>query len=489
MNGERIRCEADDPVDGLDCTVRSRGEHDVQRHRLTRSPAHPLTSSPDAAVALRDPGGVRVACDSLVALANSTADGAVLFAKNSDRPAGECQPMVSVPRARHGPGSALRCQYVEIPQVEETARLIGSRPFWLWGLEHGLNEHGVAIGNHIVFTKDPLGRRGLTGMDLVRLGLERGTTARRAAEIICALVEEHGQGGSGYFDKDWPYHSSFLIADPHEAYLLETSDRHWALRRVTDVASATNHLTIGSDWTEISAGAAAHARAAGWCRDGGGERLDFAAAFRDTSLAPPIISSGRHRRACEILASARGRITAAALRAALRDHYDSPVHLPGRSLDDERYFSICMHADPVGTTTASMVARLAAGEDELLRYWGSLGSPCTGVFLPYYVDGDLPAAVGRGGELPSADSPWWRLKELSTLVERDSERRGPLVRACWDDFERTVLAEAAPIEEEARRRRRAGDRGAAAKLLTELMADNVASMLERLEELIARLRQ
>ncbi len=256
---------------------------------------------------------------------------------------------------------------------------------------------------------------------------------------------------------------------------------------MTDVASATNHLTIGRDWTELSAGAAAHARAGGWSNGGAADRLDFAAAFRDTSLAPPIISSGRHRRTCEILASTRGRITADDLRAALRDHYDGPVHRPGHGLDDERYFSVCMHADPVGTTTASMVARLTAGDDDLLRYWGSLGSPCTGVFLPYYIDGELPAAVGRGGELASADSPWWRFKELSTLVARDPERRGELVRASWDDFERSILAAAEPVEDEARRRRRAGDHRAAAELLTQLMADNVAAMLDHLEGLITRL--
>src|SRR5262245_34570709 len=161
--------------------------------------------------------GVRISCDSLVALGGATTDGAVLFAKNSDRPAAECQPLVQLPAARHAPGTRLRCQYLEITQVPETARLIGSRPFWLWGFEHGLNEHGVAIGNHTVFTKDALRGYGLIGMDLVRLGLERARTAAQAVEVISALAETHGQGGSGYFDKDWPCHNSFLVADRRDA--------------------------------------------------------------------------------------------------------------------------------------------------------------------------------------------------------------------------------------------------------------------------------
>jgi dipeptidase len=97
---------------------------------------------------------LRVACDSLVALGGVTADGATLFAKNSDRPAAEPQPLVQRPAQRYAPGERVRCTYVEIPQVAETAGVIGSRPYWCWGFEHGLNEHGVAIGNHTVFTKD-----------------------------------------------------------------------------------------------------------------------------------------------------------------------------------------------------------------------------------------------------------------------------------------------------------------------------------------------
>lgn len=434
----------------------------------------------------RNPGLPRVACDSLVALGNSTADGSVLFAKNSDRPASECQPLVQVPHRRHERGTRLRCQYVEIPEVEETARMIGSRPFWLWGFEHGLNEHGVAIGNHTVFTKDPLGKEGLTGMDLVRLGLERAATAERAVEVICELIETHGQGGSGYFDKDWPYHNSFLIADRRAAYVIETSDRRWAVRRVRDVTSATNHLTIGTDWTDLSADAIEHARRSGWIeRDD--ERFDFAAAYRDVATAPPVVSSGRHGRTCEILAHGRGAVTSSGLRAALRDHYDGPVHRPGRTIDDERYFSVCMHADPVGTTTASMVARLARDDGDILRYWGSLGSPCVSVFLPYYIDGEIPPALTHGGEHPSGDSPWWRFKHLLTCVERDFERHGPRVRAWWDEFEGRIDAEARKVETEALSLRGGGRPQDASRLLTRFMSENVDAMRARLDEIIAAL--
>ncbi len=433
---------------------------------------------------LRTPGRreVRVACDSLVALGAATADGAVLFAKNSDRPAAEPQPLLQLAAARHAAGAALRCTYIEIPQVAATARCIGSHPYWLWGFEHGLNEHGVAIGNHTVFTRDELGPpgligqgligQGLIGMDLVRLGLERAASATQAVEVMTGLIEAYGQGGSGYADKDWPYHNSFLVADRRQAWRLEASDRRWAARRVRELDSASNHLGIGDDWDALADGTIEHAVAQGWWPEDGPGRFDFAAAYRDTSMAPPVISSGRHRRTCELLAAGRGRLTPAALRTALRDHYGAAT--PGVELpfDDEQRFGICMHADPVGTTTASMIAQLPADTDTAPRYWASLGSPCLGIFLPIFIAGELPAALALGGVEPTPDSPWWRFKTLLTLVEGDWPRHAAPVRATWDALEARLDAEAATV---------AGHE-------TEFMGDALARVQATLEQLIAALR-
>ena len=134
-------------------------------------------------------------CDTIVVLAPHTRAGATILAKNSDRAPLECQPLAQVPHRVHRKGATVQSQYLEIPQVAETAAVIGSRPFWLWGFEHGLNEYGVAIGNEAVLTRETLPATGLLGMDLVRLGLERSTTAREATEIIGALIERTGRAG------------------------------------------------------------------------------------------------------------------------------------------------------------------------------------------------------------------------------------------------------------------------------------------------------
>src|SRR5262245_10612509 len=204
-------------------------------------------------------------CDTMVALGAATRDGSTILAKNSDREAEECQVLQQYPRQSHPEGALLRCQYLEIPQARETLAMIGSRPYWLWGFEHGVNECRVAIGNEAIWTKAPRQEVGLLGMDLVRLGLERGRTAREALAVITKLLETHGQGGCPRAGGGAPgYDNSFLLADPEEAWALETAGRRWVAKRVRDVYSISNVPTIEEEWDEASPDLAEHAREQAW---------------------------------------------------------------------------------------------------------------------------------------------------------------------------------------------------------------------------------
>ena len=422
-------------------------------------------------------------CDTMVALGPATRAGITLFAKNSDRPPRECQRIVQLPAARHPDGSIVRCQYLELPQARETRAVVGSQPYWLWGLEHGVNDRRVAIGNETVFARETLPAVGLTGMDLVRLGLERGGTAGEALEVMTALIERHGQGGSGHVHLDWPYHNAFLIADPGAAWVLETSGRHWAARPVDVIGNISNGLTLATDWVRASPDATAFAVEQGWWPGDGG-RVDFAAAYADESGVPTNQCVERRRRAATFLAEGRGQLVSGALRSLLRDHYDAgAVHRP-RAFDDPFFFSICMHADPLDNTTASMVVSLPANPAAVASLGVSLGSPCVGTFLPVYLEAAVPVQLAIGGGEPDARSPWWRMRELLDLVERDFAAFGPTVRARWDAFESATWREAEQVEHEAARR----DGPARPSLLGDFSARVVSAWLSEIDALVTLIR-
>lgn len=192
-------------------------------------------------------------CDTFVALPPATGKGRVIFGKNSDRPALEVQEVVFVPAADHALGCKLQCTYIEVDQVPHTHAAILSKPAWMWGAEMGANDQGVCIGNEAVWTKlngpSDLEER-LLGMDLVRLALERASSASEAVDVIGQLVASPGQGGPCSDEpgqQDWSYHNSFLIADATCAWVLETAGQYWAAEHVSEgVRNISNELSIGS---------------------------------------------------------------------------------------------------------------------------------------------------------------------------------------------------------------------------------------------------
>lgn len=387
-------------------------------------------------------------CDSLVALANTTADGITIFAKNSDRRALECQPFVQFPAACHPPAARVRCTHIEIPEVRETHRVMGHSPWWVWGFEHGLNEHRVAIGNQTVFSREELEEEpGLIGMDLVRLGLERGHTARAALDMIVTLLARHGQGGAASEPGGGGYHNSFLIADPSEAWILETTNRRWAARPA-QLDSCSNHYVLADDWTLASRDVASYARSQHWWV--GDERIDFAASYRNPHV-PGWVSEVRYERARTLLANDRDRFDVLRAQTILRDHGDGPVSIPAPGSENEIFRTLCAHSEPTNWTTASLVAPLPSDPSALNPVWISFAAPCSGTFLPVYLEGTIPALYATGGPLPEDDSAWWYFKKLQDAAAFDAQRHIPALRERWRKWEAAVEGERRDVEQEAQR--------------------------------------
>lgn len=57
-------------------------------------------------------------CDTFVCTGSATADGSVIFGKNSDREPNEAQILEYRKPAVYGKGEEVKCTYISIPQVK-----------------------------------------------------------------------------------------------------------------------------------------------------------------------------------------------------------------------------------------------------------------------------------------------------------------------------------------------------------------------------------
>ena len=243
-----------------------------------------------------------------MALGNSTKDNSVIFGKNSDRPYDEVHLITYAPRITFFKGEDVKCTYISIPQVAETAAVLLSQPWWMWGAEMGVNEYGVAIGNEAVYTHEPLRKKGLLGMDLLRLGLERGKTAKDTLSVIINLLEEYHQGGGcAYNDLNWLYHNSFIIADTKEAYVLETADDWWIVEKIKNVRSISNGISIRGKGDIRRKGIIQYAIDNGYCKDD--HDFDFAATFSGFAINDNPSPYSRGGKSSLILQEKKGEIS------------------------------------------------------------------------------------------------------------------------------------------------------------------------------------
>lgn len=400
-------------------------------------------------------------CDTLVMTPETTADGVALFAKNSDREPNEAHHLMVIPALDHAPGSRVRCTYIEIEQVAHTYAVALAKPFWIWGAEMGVNEHGVAIGNEALFTREPYEKKErLLGMDLLRLGLERAATAQEAVEVITALLEQYGQGGNCGFQRRLYYHNSFLIADPTEAWVLETVGKRWAAKRVQGGYSISNAITLGSEWDMASPDLVRHAIERGWCRSEA--EFHFGRAYSDFLYTRFSDAHKRCAATAAALQSVGGRATPASMMAALRLHAPEagPNWSPARGVTGA---TVCMHAGygPVrrSQTTGSLVAYLHPRRP--LFFVTGTAAPCTSIFKPLWVDTPLPESVGPAPTgVYDPHSLFWRHERLHRSILRDYPQRIAIIQEERAALEQELLEEAlAYCDASLERRRRIVEEG------------------------------
>jgi secernin len=306
----------------------------------------------------------------------------------------------------------------------------------------GVNEHGVAIGNEAVFTKIPYVKDGsLIGMDLLRLGLERCSSAYEALMVITGLLSAYGQGGNCGFQHKMYYHNSFIIADPRTAWVLETAGTQWAARQVKGVYTISNGLTIGSEWDLASPDLVKYAIDRKWCKSR--DDFDFARCYSDLVYTRLSDCRGRCQRTTAILSAEPGKITVRTLMGVLRDHgAENPESWrPDRGLIGSR---VCMRAGfgPVraSQTVGSLVSHLQPGK--ATHFFTGSAAPCTSLFKPAWIDTDLP---GGGAEPAGTYDPshlFWRHERLHRSTLRDYPKLIGLYQQERDEIEAGFVTQA-----------------------------------------------
>lgn len=357
-------------------------------------------------------------CDTLVVVQPHC----VLFAKNSDRPPEEAQIIDWQPAREHPPGSFVTCTHLRIPQARRTHAVMMSRPSWMWGAEMATNEHGVTIGNEAVFTRHQVPRLGLTGMDLLRLGCERASSATEAIDVMLDLIAQFGQGGDcDRHGSVFRYFSSFIIADRRRAFVLETAGPHHAIEEVLQARSISNGLTIPG----------------------------FAEAHSDKLRTWASRCRLRQPRT-------QGRAMLASgpkdLFAVLRDH--GPIAEESGRIDMNPIVGgvsgTCMHGHGIAVnvqTTGSWVSRLSPQGDR--HHVTATSAPCLSLFKPASVHEPLtPEQLGQPA-FGRADSHslFWQHERLHRMVLAHPERLLPLFEAERNQYEQRWLLQPPPSEQ------------------------------------------
>ena len=335
--------------------------------------------------------------------------GGAVFAKNSDRSPNEVQVTEFYP-ACSGLTGNVDCTYISIPQASQTHAVLLSRPAWMWGAEIGVNEHGLCIGNEAVFTKGSYGETGLTGMDLLRLALERCRTAREAVDTIIDLLQQYGQGGNCGYDHNFYYDNAFLIMDRSVLYVLETCGKEWVWKQY-DAVSISNRLSIGADGDAYS-----------------GATCDF----RKVHTEPVYTTfSGSAHRKMQTSRFLNDVAHLSASMAALRCH-DHGVSNP---FTKGTVSSACMHyGGMVGDhTTASMVVSLE--QDRTVVWTTGSSCPCVSLFKPWLFRSEaiLPVTYpnDKQGEIYWLEAEKFRRSLLGKQLPREFYIQRDAIQARW----------------------------------------------------------
>ncbi|KAH3756937.1 peptidase U34 [Pelomyxa schiedti] len=237
-------------------------------------------------------------------------------------------------------------------------------PLWCWGAEAGCNEMSVAVGSESLYTTTVQNSQHRVGVDLVRMVLEYAVSARHAVDVLAFVI--------GKLRTYHQFHNSFLLADPHEIWLLEAVDVSWVAKKMGGLATISNASLLAT--AELH-----HAKATS---------LFSTATLRGIAYTHFTEAHMRQQRTMQLMSNA-STLDELTVMSILRDHYPYGTSYSFRPLDRLSGMSVCSHAGwgPIRTanTNSSTVFCLYIDKPPVIWFTGT-ACACTSIFKPTWID-------------------------------------------------------------------------------------------------------
>ncbi|WP_019879059.1 C69 family dipeptidase [Succinispira mobilis] len=456
--------------------------------------------------------GFQGECTTFMANGKAVAGGkGTIIAKNRDVGVNALSEINIHEARRHTDNHLYKAAYIDIPQVAETYKFIGSRSAGRWGYGMGINEFQVIASDNDANSRDALDfKSGLHDNDVIRLILERAKTAREGVQVVTDLVEKYGQAWNGIM---------FEIGDPNEFWIVEVTGRRWVAKRYVDTFTArSNQYQITDDYDLAAKDLLSFAESQQWIKPGL-KKINFRAVYGTLELYPanndnlaqrPAMeklynTEMRYQRAMQLLAPQNGYISIENIMPMMRDHYDEytlpsgkviPMHQkpfysseyadwynrewvdkwPSKdTINTSMYIrGVCGHDLGWGATmaTAIMVAR-PEQPNELGLMLHSYMQPCLSTFVPFYVGLEqVPTAY----QTPEAA---FAFHGIAMRAFGNYDLYHDAIRAAFQPYETQLLKDLFYFEEEYKEEMVAKNHpGHAQELLNKFVADKAAQALQ-----------
>ncbi len=404
------------------------------------------------------------ACTTVLIGRALTADGSVIHAHNEDMGNQAAGRVWWTPPRDYPAEAVLRVPYVELAQAKRT---LG---YWASGNVEGavglgtstdihghdsvlvgLNEHGVSMSCNWAHSREEnLEARGIRRYAIRQILLERATSARHGVEILGELIDTYGQA-------DWGgliYH----LADPVEAWVVETTTHNWVARRVRDdeIRVTANRFRIGSDYDLASKTLVRQALENGWLAApiAPTDKLDFARVYGRPERMDEVYDTRREERAEALLAGKRGAIVPGDLLRLLGDRYEGTRFYTPPQAQPVWREDLAERPDLSRTISTNLaqstfVAHLRSSLPPPVgaMMWLGLGTPSYAAYVPLYAAGGPLPPEYLGQE---ADSSAWALfRRLQRRADLDYRRSYPAIQALWNSRHALALERQRRVESEA----------------------------------------